>query len=270
MVTYLAFSDQQALLLSVNQEFLVTGMCPIVGMGDSEKAAGEEIGNQLLLASGPCPEGQNGKRNPARHAPVSTNGQDSGRPTFPVMLHLPKVTLTHPLSHLTFFSSGLAIPLHSGLARLNSTRCMKISSMSNDSLYSINSFSDNIQPIIHTHAHTRAHTHAHTVLWKSSSGRFVQDLMGTTTLNRSIHLDSNPALPFTSERRQHRREATHVQPLGCEVGMAPLWSPESLLVRRAGVVRAALVASDDSTPSTVPASSEPPFCVHQGCLLGRS
>lgn len=62
VVTYPAFSDQQALLLSVNQEFLVPGMCPIVGMGDSEKAAGEEIRNQLLLAPGPCPEGQNGKR----------------------------------------------------------------------------------------------------------------------------------------------------------------------------------------------------------------
>lgn len=33
-------------------------MCPTLGMGDSEKAAGEEITNQLLLASGPCPEGQ--------------------------------------------------------------------------------------------------------------------------------------------------------------------------------------------------------------------
>ena len=61
MDTYPVFSDlrpKRALQLSVNQEFLVTGMCPILGTRDSEKAAGKEITNQRLLAPGPCPEGQ--------------------------------------------------------------------------------------------------------------------------------------------------------------------------------------------------------------------
>lgn len=60
--TFPAFSDLgpiRALWLSVNEEFLVPGMCPILGTKDSKKAAGEETTNQCLLAPGPCPEGQN-------------------------------------------------------------------------------------------------------------------------------------------------------------------------------------------------------------------
>lgn len=40
----------RALLLSINQESSVAGTCPILGTGDGEKVAGEEMTDQLLLA----------------------------------------------------------------------------------------------------------------------------------------------------------------------------------------------------------------------------
>lgn len=81
-------------------------MCPTIAMGDSEKAAGEEITNPTLLGLMPLSRRPDGERDPARYEPVSTDGRDSGRPTFHVMPHLPQVTLTHPLSHLMFFSQA--------------------------------------------------------------------------------------------------------------------------------------------------------------------
>lgn len=41
---------------------LVTGMCPILGTGDSEKAVGEEITNQLLLAPDPVQKARTERR----------------------------------------------------------------------------------------------------------------------------------------------------------------------------------------------------------------
>lgn len=60
-------------------------------------------------------------------------------------------------------------------------------------------------------------------------------------------MDSKPFLPFTSEEESIGEKPTPAQTLSCEVGKAPTWSPESLLLQEAGaeVVWAALVASAD-------------------------
>lgn len=101
-------------------------MCLVLGTRDREKAADDEITNQLLLAAGPYPGGQKREGNPARSVPVSTHCRGSGRPTFHVILHLPRVTGTS-IVPFDFFFSGLATPLHSVLACLSSTRCKKVS-----------------------------------------------------------------------------------------------------------------------------------------------
>lgn len=94
----------------------------------------------------------------------------------------------------------------------------------------------------------------------------MQVLICTATLN--IHkFGPNPCLPLTSERREHQREASPCPLLSGEVAKAPLWSPESLLV---GQEQGGCAGSAASTPSAALASSKPLFCVHQGCLLGRS
>lgn len=113
-----------------------------------------------------------------------------------------------PLSHLPFFLR-LSHPVPSVLAWLNSpwgkTISNTSSTLSNDSLCHINSFSD-IYIVYSTHTHARVHTHT------LSCGNHLRDDLGkdwhkhcqiTLNINVRVCLESHLPLPFASERGAH-------------------------------------------------------------------
>lgn len=155
------------------------------------------------------------------------------------------------MSHLTFLLRH-GQPLHSALARLDSTQCKKTSNKSkilnSDSLCYINSFSD----VSSTPPNT-PNTHAHT---PSCGDHLRNDPCGHSTAQHSeykcmLGLKSLPPV--------------HLEPSVVRWQRLPSGACVSSCSAR---TKSALVA--ESTPSTVPASSGPPFCVHWGHLLGRS
>ena len=129
--------------LSWTRVFSYKNVLSFFGTGDSEKAAGEEIKNQLPLTPGPCPEGQNWQiRQGLSQSPVIAGiHRDSHSLCRCICLMSP---IIHCLTWLSFLRLSHSSPLR--LARLDSTQCTKISNMSrilsNDSMCHINSFSD--------------------------------------------------------------------------------------------------------------------------------
>lgn len=140
------------------------------------------------------------------------------------------------MSHLTFLLRH-GQPLHSALARLDSTQCKKTSDKSkilnSDSLCYINSFSDisSTPPTHQTHMHTPP-------LVEITFGMIHVGTQRHNTLNINVCLDSNLSLPFILSPQLCGGKGCQVEHVSLPVqpGQSPHWW-QSLLLQQSQLLQ---------------------------------